>query len=75
LLAAASILESGELEANLAARYAGWDGELGRLITGGDSSLKSLHDRAMERTNDIERASGRQEALENVVARHIERAR
>ncbi len=75
LLAAASILESGELDANLSARYAGWGGELGRAIMDGDSSLKSLHDRAMERTADVERASGRQEALENVVARHVERAR
>ncbi len=75
LLAAASILESGELEANLAARYAGWSGDLGRTIMAGDTSLKSLHDRTMERASDIDRTSGRQEALENLVARHIERAR
>ncbi len=75
LLAAASIIESGELDANRAARYAGWNGELGTTIMAGETSLKALHDRTMERTADIDRSSGRQEALENLVARHIERAR
>jgi len=75
LVAAASIVESGDLDDNLAARYAGWSGELGTTIMSGNTSMKSLHDRAMERPGDLTRASGRQEALENLVARHIERAR
>src|SRR5512144_1315651 len=47
LLAAVSILESGELDAARDDRYAGWDGELGRSIMGGPASLASLHDRAV----------------------------
>ncbi len=75
LLAAADIIDSGELDAAVAERYANWNGELGRSIMSGNTSLKALHDRAMERTDDIVRASGRQEALENLVARYVERVR
>ena len=46
LLAAASIIESGELDAAREQRYAGWDGELGRSILDGTASLASLHGRA-----------------------------
>jgi xylose isomerase len=74
LLAAASIIESGELDAAREARYAGWNGELGRSIMDGTATLASLHDRAMG-TGEPTRVSGRQEFLENLVARHIERAR
>ena len=74
LLAAASILESGELDAARDARYAGWDGELGRSILDGSASLRSLHERAVG-TGEPARVSGHQEALENLVARHVARAR
>ena len=74
LLAAASILESGELDAARDARYAGWDGELGRSILDGSASLRSLHERAIG-TGEPARVSGHQEALENLVARHVARAR
>ena len=39
LLAAASILESGELDAARDRRYAAWDGDLGRSILDGSASL------------------------------------
>ena len=74
LLAAASILETGELDAARDERYAGWDGELGAEIRSGGATLASLRDRAMT-APEPSRSSGRQEALENLVARHIERAR
>ena len=74
LLAAASIHESGELDRRLAERYAAWDGELGRSILDGSTDLASLHDRAMG-TGEPVRVSGRQELLEQLVARHIERVR
>jgi len=74
LLAAASILESGELDAARDLRYAAWDGDLGRSILDGSVSLPSLHERAVG-TGEPARASGRQEALENLVARHVARAR
>jgi xylose isomerase len=74
LLAAASIIESGELDAARDRRYAGWDGELGRSILDGSATLGSLHERA-DGIGEPARVSGRQEALENLVALHVARAR
>jgi xylose isomerase len=74
LLAAASIIESGELDDIVSARYADWQGELGAALFAGDHTLDSLHTRAMG-APEPEPVSGRQEMLENLVARHIERAR
>ena len=73
LLAAASIIESGELDRFRDARYAGWDEPLGTSILAGDHSLAGLHERAFGAGEPVE-SSGRQEMLENLVARHIERA-
>jgi xylose isomerase len=73
LLAAASIVESGELDALREARYAGWSDVLGKSIMA-DTTLQELHTRAMS-TGEPTRASGHQEMLENLVARHVERAR
>jgi xylose isomerase len=74
LLAAADLMERGELEGARSARYAGWTGELGEEILAGRATLASLHDRAMG-TGEPARVSGRQEALERLVARSVERAR
>jgi xylose isomerase len=75
LLAAASLLESGELADRRAARYAGWDGPLGTAILDGGSSLADLHRIVLDEELDPRPVSGRQELLENLVNRHIERAR
>ena len=72
LLVAAAVRD--ELDANRANRYAAWDGELGRSILGGTASLSTLHDRAFDR-GEPGRVSGGQERLENLVARHVARAR
>jgi xylose isomerase len=72
LLAAARIIEDGELDRRRADRYAGWDTDLGRAVTGGTTTLADLHQRAFD-TPEPTRASGHQEALENLVARTIER--
>jgi xylose isomerase len=74
LLVAAAILEDGELDANRAARYAGWNGDLGRSILGGDSTLASLHERALDH-GEPTRVSGGQERLENLVGRYVARVR
>ena len=74
LLVAASMLEDGALENVRAERYAGWDGELGRRILAGDETLASLDERTLGR-GEPTRASGRQEALENLVAKYVERTR
>lgn len=74
LLVAASIIEGGELDAFRTERYAAWDGDLGSAILAGDVTLDELH-RRQPTAGEPAGASGRQEMLENLVARHIERAR
>ena len=74
LLAAASIIESGELDSFRSQRYAGWESDQGRELLAGEHSLADLYKRALE-GGEPAPTSGRQEQLENLVARHIERAR
>ena len=74
LLAAAAIIEGGELDGFVTDRYAGWSGELGQSIMTGGASLAELHTRAATAA-EPQPTSGRQEMLEHLVARHIERAR
>ena len=70
LLAAADIVSEGALERLRRARYQGWDGPLGRSISGGELNLASLADRALEQNLDPAISSGRQELAESIVARH-----
>lgn len=69
LLSAAAIIEDGEADAFLAERYAGWDSDLGRYITG-EATLDGLADRALSDGLDPKPRSGRQEHMENLVGRH-----
>ena len=71
LLAAAALIERGELADRKDHRYAGWDGELGRAILDGTLSLADLADKVAEGSIAPTRASGGQEALENLVNRAI----
>lgn len=72
LLAAASMID--ELDERRNARYAGWTDEA--RILDGDVTLQQLHDSLLaDETFDPQPISGRQEQLENLVARHIERVR
>jgi xylose isomerase len=73
-LAAAALLEDGVLEDVRSDRYAQWDGDLGRRILEGDETLASLHERG-ESIGEPLRRSGRQEALENSIARYIDTVR
>ena len=75
LLVAASLLEAGDLEGPRRERYAGWHGDLGAAISTGDRSLDDLRRLVRDRALEPTPVSGRQEQLENVVNRHIERAR
>lgn len=74
LLVAAALIEDGVLADHVADRYAGWDGDLGRRIGAGEESLSSLRDR-MAVVDEPAPVSGRQEMLENLVARYVERTR
>ncbi len=69
LLHAARLIEDQRLAAHVAERYAGWDGELGRAILKGQHSLADLAALVDARGLDPRPRSGRQEMLENLVAR------
>ena len=75
LLAAGAMWEDGALEDIRRDRYAGWDSELGADILDGRATLASLRERTLGRDDEPTRVSGRQEEIENLVARYIERAR
>ena len=71
LLAAADLVERGELAADRDARYAGWDGDLGRAILGGGVSLAELEAKVAAGEVSPVRRSGGQERLENLVNRSV----
>jgi xylose isomerase len=74
LLVATDMLDDRALEGPLEERYAGWNAELGQRILNGKETLSSLRDRQMG-APEPEPKSGRQEVLERLVQRYIERAR
>jgi xylose isomerase len=71
LLVAEKMVADDELGRELAARYAGWKGKLGREILGGKKSLADLA--KLVEKNDLEPQprSGKQERLEALVNRYI----
>jgi xylose isomerase len=71
LLAAADLIERGELADRKAERYAGWDGPLGSAILDGTETLETLASRVASGAIDPRPVSGAQEALENVVNQSI----
>lgn len=73
LLAADSLLASGDIEVIRSARYADWSNDFGSALLHGEFDLTELQARAMTAA-EPQRRSGRQEELENLVARHVQRA-
>ncbi len=65
------LLENGTLERARSDRYAGWKGDLGDYIMSPDTTLAALSDKVVADGIDPAPASGRQEALENLVNRAI----
>jgi xylose isomerase len=71
LLAAAAIVEDGHLARFVDERYAGWEGPLGREILAGRQSLEDLAGHVLANDLEPQPRSGRQEMLENLVARFL----
>ncbi len=71
LLKAAELIEAGEVDAFVKARYAGFDSELGRAIRSGKATLASLAARAEKMGVCPPPESGRQEYLESLVNRAL----
>lgn len=70
LLAAAGIVTEGRLMHLRKERYQGWSAELGCRIEGGEFTLGSLSDCALERELNPKPLSGRQEFAESLIAKH-----
>ena len=73
LLVAAKLIEDGELEALIEERYAGWDQSRGRELMSGTVSLADCHAAVLDQNIDPPPTSGRQEMIENLVKRTIDR--
>ncbi len=71
LLVAEALIADGTLEEARRARYAGWDGGLGRLILADGATIDSIAEEATRSGLDPAPVSGRQEFLENHVNRMI----
>ncbi len=75
LLVAAALIEDGELDALVEERYAGWSSDEGQRILAGEVGLADLHARVLADNVDPAPVSGRQEMIENLINRTIERVR
>ena len=71
LLIAEKMIKDGELEKQLQARYAGWDGKFGREILSGKKSLAQLAAYVEKGDREPQPRSGRQERLEALVNRYL----
>jgi xylose isomerase len=71
LLAAADLIERGEIKDLKEKRYSGWNGSLGKKMLADGASLASIADQAASESLNGKHSSGRQEYLENLVARSI----
>ena len=69
LLIAEKMIQDGQLQRELEARYAGWAAPQGRAILAGQVTLDPLADQVLEKNKDSSPVSGRQEYLENLVNR------
>jgi len=70
LLAAADIVKEGQLKRLREERYQGWSSDLGKRIAGGQFTLATLADHALQNNLEPKTRSGRQELAESVIARH-----
>jgi len=71
LLAAAALIEDGKLDAFVAERYSGWKSAEAKAMLAPGATLANIADAAVKRDRAPERKSGRQEYLENIVARFV----
>ncbi len=71
LLNAEKLIEDGRLDGFKRERYAGWEGELGKMIHRDGTGLADVADLAVERELAPQHKSGRQERLENIVNRSV----
>ena len=57
----------------MAERYKSWDGDLGKKVEAGKSSFVELEKLMLEKGEAAANTSGRQELLENIVNRYLDK--
>ena len=67
LLKAAAIIEDGRLDQFRAERYAGWQGDLGKLVHADGTTLAAIADHAIQSNSMPQPRSGKQEWCENLL--------
>ena len=73
LRVAAAIREEGALSNVVTERYKSWDGDLGKRIEAGACSFGELEKLMLEKGEAAANTSGRQELLENIVNRYLDK--
>jgi xylose isomerase len=73
LRVAAKMIEDGALSKPLKQRYSSWDGPLGQRIEAGHATFAELEKLILEKGEAAANQSGRQELLENVFNRYLDR--
>ena len=71
LIAAADIIENGELDGFIDGRYAGWSDKPAKDMLAGKTSLDAISERVLSENINPEPVSGRQERLENLINRFV----
>lgn len=72
LLAVETLFAHDRIATNKAERYSGWTGDLGQFLLDEATSLDAAADRVMSDGINGQHSSGRQEYLENIVARSLD---
>jgi len=71
LIAAADIIDNGELDGFVDGRYAAWSEKSASDMLAGDTSLDAISERVLSENINPEPVSGRQERLENLINRFV----
>ena len=71
LLAAADIVEKGDIASFKVERYEGWKQPLGQMMVSDEATLSSIADHAADKSINADHRSGRQEYLESLINRSI----
>lgn len=71
LLAAESLIRSGQLQQVVDKRYSNWQSDFGKTILGGNTTLEQLSTHVLSHNQNVSATSEQQELCENIVNQHI----
>jgi xylose isomerase len=74
LRVAAKMIEDGALQNLVNERYSSWNSDLGKRIEAGQTNFSELESYILKKGEVAQNSSGRQELLENIFNRYLDRA-